>query len=105
MSAFYEPSLKQFVNNSRTHEFCFTKTAKDSIEGLSNSKMALCILWSGVMDWRIGLESWSGVMEWILGVETWSENLSVTENSILVVKFVWGQSRPRKIHTSARIYE
>ena len=56
MSAFYVPSLKQFVNNSRTHEFCFTKNTKDSIERLSNSKMALCILWSRVMDWSHGVE-------------------------------------------------
>ena len=36
---------------------------------------ALCILWSGVMDWSDcrGLESWSGVLERILGVETWSK--------------------------------
>ena len=33
---------------------------------------ALCILWSGVMDWSLGLEPWSGVLEWILGVEPWS---------------------------------
>ena len=31
--------------------------------------LALRILWSGVMDWSLGLESWSGVLEWILGVE------------------------------------
>ena len=36
-----------------------------------------------------------GVMEWILGVEPWSEILSVTENSILEVKLVSGQT-----HTS-----
>ena len=48
---------------------------------------ALCILWSGVMDWSLGLELWSGVLGWILGVEPWSEISSVTENSILVVKF------------------
>ena len=59
---------------------------------LSNSTNfpALCILWSGVMDWSLGLESWSGVLEWIFGVEPWSEILSVTETSILVVKFVSG---------------
>ena len=42
------------------------------------------------MDWSLGMESWSGVLEWILGAEPWSEILSVTENSILVVKFVLG---------------
>ena len=35
----------------------------------------LCILWSGVMDWNLGLEPWSGVLEWILTVEPWSEKL------------------------------
>ena len=54
-------------------------------------RRALCILWSGVMDWSLGLESWSGVLEWILGVEPWSDILSVTEKSILVVKFVSGR--------------
>ena len=43
------------------------------------------------MDWSLGLGSWSGVLEWILGVEPWSEILSVTENSVLVVKFVSGR--------------
>ena len=42
------------------------------------------------MDWSLGLELWSGVLEWILGVEPWSEISSVTENSILVVKFFSG---------------
>ena len=41
--------------------------------------LALCILWSGVLDWSLGLESWSGVLEWILGVEPWNEILSITE--------------------------
>ena len=27
---------------------------------------ALCNLWSGVMEWSLGVESWSGVLEWIL---------------------------------------
>ena len=43
------------------------------------------------MDWRLGLGSWSGVLEWILEVEPWNEILSVTENSVLVVKFVSGR--------------
>ena len=30
---------------------------------------ALCNLWSGVMEWSLGVESWSGVMEWSLGVD------------------------------------
>ena len=34
---------------------------------------ALCILWSGVMEWSLGLESWSGVLsgflEWNIGVK------------------------------------
>ena len=30
---------------------------------------ALCILWSGVMEWSLGLEPWSGVLQGILGVE------------------------------------
>ena len=42
---------------------------------MSWSLLALCILWSGVMDWSLGLEPWSGVLEWILGVELWSEML------------------------------
>ena len=46
------------------------------------------------MDWSLGLESWSGVLEWIIGVKPWSEILSVTENSILVVKFVRGEHTP-----------
>ena len=38
------------------------------------------------------MESWSGVFEWILsGVDTWSEISSVTDNSILVMKFVSGR--------------
>ena len=41
------------------------------------------------MEWSHGLESWSGVLEWIIGV---TEFFSVTENSILVVKFVSGQT-------------
>ena len=28
------------------------------------SDLALCILWSGIMDWSLGLESWSGVLVW-----------------------------------------
>ena len=44
------------------------------------------------MDWSLGVESWSGVLEWILGVEPWSEILIVSENSILVVKFVTGRT-------------
>ena len=27
---------------------------------------ALCNLWSGVLEWSLGLEPWSGVLEWIL---------------------------------------
>ena len=34
--------------------------------------MALCILWSGVLDWSLGVEPWSGVLEWNIGVEYWS---------------------------------
>ena len=29
-------------------------------------KLALCNLWSGVMEWSLGVEPWSGVFEWIL---------------------------------------
>ena len=43
-------------------------------------KEALCILWSGVMDWSLGLEPLSGVLEWILGVELWSEMLERKRN-------------------------
>ena len=42
--------------------------------------LALCIVWSGVMDWSLGLEPWSGVFEWILGVELWSEMLERDRN-------------------------
>ena len=31
---------------------------------------ALCNLWSGFMEWSLGVESWSGVLEWIL---EWNE--------------------------------
>ena len=44
------------------------------------------------MNWSLGLESWSGVLEWILGVEPWTEIFNVTENSILVVKYVSGRT-------------
>ena len=49
------------------------------------------------MVWSHGLESWIGVFELGLGsigVEPWSEILSVTENSILVVKIVRGERTP-----------
>ena len=26
--------------------------------------LALCNLWSGVMEWSLGVEPWSGVLEW-----------------------------------------
>ena len=41
---------------------------------------ALCILWSGVMDWSLGLEPWSGALEWILGVKLRSEMLERKRN-------------------------
>ena len=59
--------------------------------------LAMCILWSGVMDRSLRLESWSGVLEWILGVEPWNEIMSVTENSILVVKFVLGRTPSQNV--------
>ena len=33
------------------------------------NRLALCILWTGVMNWSLGLESWSGILECILGVK------------------------------------
>ena len=33
---------------------------------------ALCNLWSGVMEWSLGVESWSGAIEWHFGVAFWS---------------------------------
>ena len=33
-------------------------------------KWALCNLWSGAMEWSLGVEPWSGVLEWIL---EWNE--------------------------------
>ena len=62
--------------------------------------LVLCILWSGVMDCSLGLESWGGVLEWILGVEPWNEILSVTENSILVVKLSRANVRHHKMCTT-----
>ena len=47
---------------------------------MTELSMALCILWSGVMDWSLGLEPWSRVFEWILGVELWSEMLERKKN-------------------------
>ena len=44
---------------------------------------ALCILWIGVMDWSLRVESWRGVLEWNLGGKFWCG----AENLILVVKF------------------
>ena len=41
---------------------------------------APCILWSGVMEWSLGVEAWSGVLEWIFGVEPWSEMLKRKRN-------------------------
>ena len=38
---------------------------KQSAEG--KSRLALCNLWSEVMEWSLGVERWSGVLEWILG--------------------------------------
>ena len=32
----------------------------------STLKMTLFNLWSGVMEWSLGVESWSGVLEWTL---------------------------------------
>ena len=40
------------------------------------------------------MESWRGLLEWILGVEPWNEILSVTENSILVMKLSRGERPP-----------
>ena len=35
---------------------------------------ALCNLWSGVMEWSLGVESWSGVLEWVLEwILEWNE--------------------------------
>ena len=33
-------------------------------------KFDLCNLWSGVMEWSLGVVPWSGVLEWIL---EWNE--------------------------------
>ena len=35
-----------------------------------DDSLALCNLWSGVMEWSLGVEPWSGVLEWIL---EWNE--------------------------------
>ena len=35
--------------------------------------IALCNLWSGVMEWSLGVEPWSGVLDWIL---EWNEDRS-----------------------------
>ena len=41
------------------------------------SEMALCILWSGVMEWSHGLEPRSGFLEWNIGVKCWSEKRNI----------------------------
>ena len=33
---------------------------------VSRRVTALCNLWSGVMEWSLGVEPWCGVLEWIL---------------------------------------
>ena len=37
-------------------------------------RTAQCILWTGVMDWSLGLVSWDGVLEWILELNFESRN-------------------------------
>ena len=38
----------------------------------TESQMTLCNLWSGVMEWSLGVESWCGAIEWHFGVAFWS---------------------------------
>ena len=56
----------------KTATVCFPNPSHGHVYPVSERVffVALCNLWSGVMEWSLGMEPWSGVLEWIL---EWSE--------------------------------